>query len=75
MTLTNSELESVRTKVDQKVSFILSSPVYNNLSEEELENKRIQLTEKYLEAEFDKCADRPIPKPPKPDAVATAIMD
>jgi hypothetical protein len=76
MTLTTWELESVKSKVIQKVSFILSNDVYNNLTEQEKEEKRLALTEKFLDQEFDKANDKPLPTAPsKKSDVATAIID
>lgn len=40
-----------------------------------MEEKRIHLTEKFLDAEFDKLGEKPLPLQPTLDPVATAIMD
>lgn len=60
------ELQAVQDRVEAKVHFILSSAVYNNLSEDEINEKRLKLTEKFLDAEFDKASAAQLPPPPVP---------
>lgn len=60
------ELQAVRKRVETKVDFILGSDVYNNLSVHEIALKRLELTEKFLDAEFDKATAKRLPPPPVP---------
>ena len=52
--------------METKVDFILGSDVYNNLSVHEIALKRLELTEKFLDAEFDKAIAKRLPPPPVP---------
>jgi hypothetical protein len=66
MPIENVELQAVRKRVETKVDFILASDVYNNLSVQEIALKRLELTEKFLDAEFDKATAKRLPPPPVP---------
>jgi hypothetical protein len=66
MPIENVELQAVRKQVETKVDFILASDVYNNLSVQEIALKRLELTEKFLDAEFDKATAKRLPPPPVP---------
>jgi hypothetical protein len=66
MPIENVELQAVRKRVETKVDFILASDVYNNLSVQEIALKRLELTEKFLDAEFDKATAKKLPPPPVP---------
>ena len=69
MKLSAGELERVKTRVDEKVEFILSSNVYSELSEGEKADKKLQLTEKFLDKEFDRINNKADTLPPPPPVV------